>query len=69
MTQVSFAQPSHPRKTCVLHACRHEATSGNIFMAAQKFELSNSVLAVMPGKDTSRLTAQSDANWQFALLR
>ena len=38
-------------------------------MAAQKFELSNSVLAVTSGKDTSRLNAQSDANWQFVLLR
>lgn len=38
----------------MVHFCWHEATTGNVFMAAQKFELSTSVLAVMPGRDTSR---------------
>ena len=30
-------------------------------MAAQKFELSDHILTVTPGKDTSRSTLQSDA--------
>lgn len=36
---------------CVVILCRHERASGDVYMAAQKFELSTNVLAVpAPGQ-------------------